>query len=251
MTLGDQKLMLDQTVPLKALFSERDARKQPLTRALTSSGRSNGGEIKPGFAKMPNLNDTPNHQPRMPDVGILLLDESSKLIACDRGASMLLGLIGGTSHAEGAVVALPGEIAEALDLCRRTGKTHWKVQFRVSSTDYVCRGYGLQTPNGCLAQLSFVALHLERVAGSDEAINEAIANYHLTDREQQTLRGILLGLSTKEVADQMRISPNTVKAFTRLIMIKLGVTTRWGIIAKILANRDLPEEGAQSAAASR
>jgi DNA-binding CsgD family transcriptional regulator len=32
----------------------------------------------------------------------------------------------------------------------------------------------------------------------------------------------------------MAISPNTVKAFLRLIMIKMGVTTRAGIVAKIL-----------------
>ena len=32
----------------------------------------------------------------------------------------------------------------------------------------------------------------------------------------------------------MEISPNTVKAFVRLIMIKLGVTTRGAIMVKVL-----------------
>jgi hypothetical protein len=31
-------------------------------------------------------------------------------------------------------------------------------------------------------------------------------------------------------------------------MIKLGVTTRWGIIAKILGSREASEDGAHSAA---
>jgi DNA-binding CsgD family transcriptional regulator len=231
-----------------AQFRNSPAPNEPLSSAVPLS---NIAKMEPRFGKMSNFNDPPKQPARMPEVGILLLDESSKVIACDRGASTLLGVMGANDDGNKITVSLPSEIVEALAIHRDTEKTQWKVQFRVGPTEYVCRCYVLQTPNGRLAELSFIALHLERVAGADEAINEAIAIYRLTDREQQTLRGILLGLSTKEVADQMRISPNTVKAFTRLIMIKLGVTTRWGIIAKILGNRELPEEGARSAAGSR
>jgi len=41
------------------------------------------------------------------------------------------------------------------------------------------------------------------------------------------------GLTSKEIAVKMNISPNTVKAFLRFIMLKLGVTTRSGILGKI------------------
>ncbi len=34
----------------------------------------------------------------------------------------------------------------------------------------------------------------------------------------------------------MSISPNTVKAFLRLIMFKMGVTSRSGVVGKILAH---------------
>jgi len=34
----------------------------------------------------------------------------------------------------------------------------------------------------------------------------------------------------------MSISPNTVKAFLRLIMVKMGVTSRSGVVGKILAH---------------
>jgi hypothetical protein len=57
------------------------------------------------------------------------------------------------------------------------------------------------------------------------------------------LRGISLGLSSKVMADRMDISPNTVKAFLRLIMIKMGVTSRAGIVANIL-NRATMDDGA-------
>ncbi len=42
------------------------------------------------------------------------------------------------------------------------------------------------------------------------------------------------GLTSKEIAERMQISPNTVKAFIKLVMIKMGVSTRLGVIGKII-----------------
>jgi DNA-binding CsgD family transcriptional regulator len=42
------------------------------------------------------------------------------------------------------------------------------------------------------------------------------------------------GLTNKEVAQRMRISPHTVKALVRLVMAKMGVSTRSGILGKIV-----------------
>ena len=42
------------------------------------------------------------------------------------------------------------------------------------------------------------------------------------------------GLTSKEIAKRMRISPHTVKTFLGLVLIKMGVATRSGIIAKII-----------------
>jgi DNA-binding CsgD family transcriptional regulator len=58
--------------------------------------------------------------------------------------------------------------------------------------------------------------------------------YGLTDREREVMEGVSLGLTTKMLGDRMNISPNTVNAFLRMIMIKLGVTTRAGIVGKLL-----------------
>ena len=57
----------------------------------------------------------------------------------------------------------------------------------------------------------------------------------LTDREQETVQSILQGLTNKEIAQQMEISPNTVKAFIRLVMVKMKVSTRSGIAGKIVS----------------
>ena len=58
--------------------------------------------------------------------------------------------------------------------------------------------------------------------------------FGLTPRERETVKLLLQGLTSKEIAAQMGISSNTVKAFVRLVMIKMGVSTRSGIAGKIV-----------------
>lgn len=58
--------------------------------------------------------------------------------------------------------------------------------------------------------------------------------FHLTVRERETVQFLLKGLTSKEIAIRMEISPNTVKAFLKLVMIKMNVPSRVGIIVKIL-----------------
>ncbi len=62
----------------------------------------------------------------------------------------------------------------------------------------------------------------------------SVSEYSLTDREKEALIGVAMGLTSKELAVRMKISPNTVKAFLRLIMVKMGATTRAGIVGRLL-----------------
>jgi DNA-binding NarL/FixJ family response regulator len=64
-------------------------------------------------------------------------------------------------------------------------------------------------------------------------ILEVAAQYGLTKREQQAFSGICSGLSNKELAARMNISLSTVKAFIHIIMLKMGVTKRAEIAARI------------------
>jgi len=49
----------------------------------------------------------------------------------------------------------------------------------------------------------------------------------------EALEYLIQGLTSKEIAERMHISVNTVKAFLRLIMVKMGVTTRSGIVGML------------------
>jgi len=58
--------------------------------------------------------------------------------------------------------------------------------------------------------------------------------YHLSRREGETVRFLIEGLTNKEIAARMGISPHTVKVFLRLAMKKMGVSSRSGIMSKFI-----------------
>ena len=74
---------------------------------------------------------------------------------------------------------------------------------------------------------------LERIAPKSVDISDVAQQFRLTQREQETVGLLTLGLTSKEIASRMNISPNTVKAFFRLVMTKMAVSTRAGIVGKI------------------
>ena len=181
-----------------------------------------------------------NHKndPPIPEVGLVLMDETLRVVGCDRGAAAILKF---TSDPDETGRRIPAEILESIQSRTRAGVPYSKMRFPTASGEYVCRSYLVESEDGLLSG-RLVALHLERASMGDLAIRDISNRYHLSEREEETLKGVLMGLSTKEVADQMAISPNTVKAYIRLIMIKLGVTTRWGIIAKVIGSRESTDE---------
>ena len=60
--------------------------------------------------------------------------------------------------------------------------------------------------------------------------------FHLSPRERETVSLLSEGLTTKEIAHRMSVSPNTIKQFVKLTMSKMGVTTRSGIIGKLIVS---------------
>ena len=75
---------------------------------------------------------------------------------------------------------------------------------------------------------------LERKSNDTAKIDEVSERFGLTAREKETVEYLLQGLTSKEIAQRMNISPNTVKAFLRLVMVKMDVSTRSGIIGRIV-----------------
>ena len=75
-----------------------------------------------------------------------------------------------------------------------------------------------------------VAVVLERSGAASQGAAELSEFFHLTEREREVVELLIQGLTNKEIAGRMNISPNTVRAFIRMVMGKLGVSTRSGIV---------------------
>jgi DNA-binding CsgD family transcriptional regulator len=56
----------------------------------------------------------------------------------------------------------------------------------------------------------------------------------LTEREHQVVRNLVKGWTNKEIASDLGITEQTVKAHIRQVMTKMGTTTRTGILSKLL-----------------
>lgn len=108
-------------------------------------------------------------------------------------------------------------------------------EFRSGKRLYHCRVFRLDAQVKDYSQLSLAVL-FERGSSASLSFTQVAQKYHLTTREQQVLEFLLQGLTSKEIADRMNISTNTVKAFLRLIMIKMGVSTRSGILGKAITS---------------
>jgi len=79
-----------------------------------------------------------------------------------------------------------------------------------------------------------IALLLERSHRGAFNLESLARKFCLTQRERETVDLLIQDLSTKQIASRMNISPNTVKAFLRSVMIKVGAKNRTGIIGRIL-----------------
>jgi len=79
-----------------------------------------------------------------------------------------------------------------------------------------------------------VALLLERNKKPSIDLSNLPKRFRLTQREVETVEHLVRGLNTQQIAEGMGISPNTVKAFLRSIMMKMAADSRAGVIARIL-----------------
>ena len=105
--------------------------------------------------------------------------------------------------------------------------------FLSGKREYTCRSFLLDFVD-CESEEPAIGLLLERRRRNPTELGETKTRFHLSPREIETVQHLVFGLTTKEIAQRMNVSPNTVKQYIRFVMTKMGVTTRSGIIGKIL-----------------
>jgi DNA-binding CsgD family transcriptional regulator len=164
--------------------------------------------------------------------GFLLLDGAMKPILVNPAAARILAYPEKPELQKNLNSYLANRVRSTL-LSERPNGTPLVATFQSGRRVYTCRSFPVDGMSPGHQQPS-LAVVLERASARSASLIRLSEKFHLTNREQEVAQFLLQGLTSKEIGSRMQISPNTVKAFLRLIMVKMGVSTRSGIVGKAL-----------------
>ncbi len=167
-----------------------------------------------------------------PRVGFLLLDASFEPIYANDDAIQILAYPKGRRELRSLDGVLGKKIRSVLFDNHSLSPSLPPTAFLSGRRHYHCRAFAVES-NSTNPSDATVVLFQRGLRESIDVAQMAPA-FHLTEREQETVGFLIEGLTSKEIATYMNISPNTVKTFIRLVMIKMDVSTRSGVIGKIV-----------------
>jgi DNA-binding CsgD family transcriptional regulator len=165
--------------------------------------------------------------------GFLLLDSSLNPISFNAEATQILSYPEIVADRKRLEVFLAAKIHSTLLNRPGFGDAPFVTEFRSGRRRYFCRAFVVDSQVKEPGQPS-IAVLLERGPSALVPLRRVIQQFNLTQREREVLEYLLQGMSSQAIADRMELSPNTVKTFLRLIMIKMGVTSRSAIVSKII-----------------
>ena len=169
--------------------------------------------------------------------GFLLLDTSLNLIASNPEAVQILSYPSKPDRIKQLNVFLADRIRAVL-MDSQSSDNNGTKEYQSGRRRYICRRFHIDC-NGRYSPQPAVAMIFERTATPDLALEEVCRQFDLTQRERETVELLVQGLTTKEIANRLSISPNTVKAFVRIVMVKMNVSTRSGIVGRLTGARTL------------
>jgi len=164
--------------------------------------------------------------------GLILLDCSQKPLYYSPEAIQALTYPENPQRPERVVTFLPKEIRSWLGCLPPRSNSSYMTEFMSGRRHCMCRAFTLVHNSGRTSRV-ITALLIERSLPKSAKISEVAAQFRLSKREQEAVALLTLGLTSKEIASQMKVAPNTVKTFFRLVMSKMAVSTRSGIVGMI------------------
>ena len=167
-------------------------------------------------------------------VGLLLMDSSLNPISCNEETVRILSYPDLPENIRHLDVFLRDTIRGRLLSRPSTQHSRFVTEFVSGRRRYWCRVVDL---NWHTSSPSHPALELllDRGISGLLFLPRLAQLFNFSPREREVVELLLQGLSSKEIADRMKISPNTVNTFFKMIMIKMGVSNRYGILAKMIA----------------
>jgi DNA-binding CsgD family transcriptional regulator len=168
--------------------------------------------------------------------GFLLLDSTMNPIASNAEAIQILSFPSKPDRIKQLNLFLMDRVRTALVDSQSQESSSFVKEYKSGRRRYTCRSFRIDCNVRYTPQPSIVVL-LERNAAGGLVLEEISKQFDLTQRESETVELLIQGLTSKEIANRMAISPNTVKAFLRLVMVKMGVSTRSGIVGRVAGSR--------------
>ncbi len=147
--------------------------------------------------------------------GFLLMDSSLNPITFNAEAIQILSYPEKIAKPRRMEVFLAERIRSTLLSGRPLGNLPFVTEFRSGRRHYFCRAFLVDTHAMDPSHAS-IAVLLERGPSGLIPLSQVSQQFNLTQREGEALAYLLQGLSSKEIANRMNVSPNTVKAFLRL-----------------------------------
>ena len=177
-----------------------------------------------------------------PALGALLLPQMSLFpIAYNREALEILAFPRSPEDLVRSSAALARRIETRLVSRSAKGARKFVAQFQSGNRTYHCRTLNVRFggefggENDDDPSRATTLILLERSASPSRLLKrQAWDKFGLAPRERQIIELLIEGMTTKEMAQALRLSPNTIKSFLRLVMAKMGVSTRSGIVGKLL-----------------
>jgi DNA-binding CsgD family transcriptional regulator len=170
-----------------------------------------------------------------PVLGFLVADASLKPLFANHEAITILTYPGPASQSLADVFHKKVRVSllRAQSSAANRSRARSVIQIKSGRRTYFCRVFLLDS-NGKGSNGTAVLIVLEREMPGSLALTQVSQQFHLSHREQEAVALLLQGLSNKEMAEHLGISANTVKTYLRMVTIKMGVSSRSGIVAKIL-----------------
>jgi len=165
--------------------------------------------------------------------GFLLLDSSLNPVAFNHEALEVLAFPEKLDQIKYPSLFIADKVRTVLVNHRDSEKVSFSKIYKSGLRRYTVRPFRLDC-NDHNRSSYWTALLLERYSSTNWTLPELAQQFDLTAREGQVVELLLQGMTSKEIASRMNISPNTVKAFLRLVMVKMDVSTRSGILGKMV-----------------
>lgn len=186
--------------------------------------------------------------PRPDDVtgpGILVFSSTMGLLHVNPAAWSMLGHLSRFTNGPQTSNRIP---ASVMKLChqllestqqKRNGKEAqewWRFQASciVGAPQYPVAFHAMTIPASGQADQAHVLVLMEVMGGWGHTVTESMDRFTFTSRQGDVVKHLLKGWTNKEIANALGITEQTVKEHIKHIMQKTGVTTRTGILARVL-----------------